>query len=55
MERTHFTVLVVGENPDERINVFSKQVGTDPYIVYRKAEAAKIKEASKVEEKDSQK
>lgn len=44
MERTHFTVLVVGENPDERINVFSKQVGTDPYIVYRKADAAKIKE-----------
>ena len=43
MERTHFTVLVVGENPDERINAFSKLNGVDPYVVYKKSDAARIK------------
>ena len=37
-------MLVIGPNPDERVQAFSKQVGTDPFIVYKKSEAVQIRQ-----------
>ena len=35
-------MLVIGPNPDERVQMFSKEIGSDPFVVYRKSEAAQI-------------
>lgn len=47
MERSNFfSVLVIGDNPDELINKYDKAIKVEPYVKFRYNDASKLKKSA---------